>query len=69
MPVVLDEYALEIAYEVLSECEIASCQSCHDAARKTISTYLTILEQQVRLGEKRKVLPELFTALRRETLT
>jgi hypothetical protein len=46
MPVVLDEYALEVAYEVLAECKIDGCQSCHDAARKTISTYLVVLEKQ-----------------------
>ena len=52
----LDEYALEIAYEALAGCDIDGCQSCHDAARKTITTYLTILEQQARRGSKRKVL-------------
>ena len=54
----LDDYALEIAYEVLAEREIDDCQSCHDAARKTISTYLAIIEQQDRRGSKRKVLPQ-----------
>jgi hypothetical protein len=52
----LDAYALEIAYQALAECDITDCQSCHDAARKTITTYLSVLEQQVRRGAKRKVL-------------
>jgi hypothetical protein len=52
----LDEYALEIAHQALAECDIAACRSGHDAARMTITTYLTVLEQQVRRGAKRKVL-------------
>jgi hypothetical protein len=58
MSVALDEYALEIAYEVLAGCEIDSCQSCHDAVRKTISTYLTVLQRQEERGPNRKVLPQ-----------
>ena len=29
LPIKLDEYALEIAYEVLAECEINDCNQAH----------------------------------------
>jgi hypothetical protein len=53
----LDEYALEIAYEVLAACDIEDCNQCHDAARKTITAYLSVLDQQKRRKIKRELLP------------
>jgi hypothetical protein len=58
VPRASDEHALEIACHALAQREIDERQSCHDAARKTISTYFATLEQQERRGSKRKVLPE-----------
>jgi hypothetical protein len=53
----LDEYALEIAYEVLAACDIEDCNQAHDAARKTITAYLSVLDQQKKRKIKRQLLP------------
>jgi hypothetical protein len=60
MPIQLDEYALEIAYEVLGQCEldrINNCQELHDATRKTITAYLRVAADQKKRKIKRELLP------------